>query len=183
MLLLSDKKSSRPIYISSSQPILIPNSISLSLSLSLFLSLSLHWHSCFPFHTSAVIKETDAMCWNTVIGLWQVSEKMYPSAVLFTDYKSVCNCTYPTFYQRTRTHTCIRTYTYHERKVCDYINPIPTSTTLAQASIVGRSGLAVRRYASKQKDIGSIRFGCHFSSNIVVYGHCLVTLPSQLMKH
>ena len=36
---------------------------------------------------------------------------------------------------------------------------------------------------SKQKDLGSILFGSPFSSKIVVYGHCLVTLPTQLMKH
>ena len=43
------------------------------------------------------------------------------------------------------------------------------------------SGKALCRY--KQKDFGSIRFGSPFSSKIVVYGHCLVTLPTQLMKH
>ena len=49
---------------------------------------------------------------------------------------------------------------------------------------VSRCGLAVRRLAGKQKDLGSIRFGSPFSSpKIVVYGHCLVTLPTQLMKH
>ena len=47
------------------------------------------------------------------------------------------------------------------------------------------SRLAVRRWAGKQKDLGSIRFASpfFFSSKIVVYGHCLVTLPTQLMKH
>ena len=34
-----------------------------------------------------------------------------------------------------------------------------------------------------QKDLGSIRFGSPFSSKRVVYGHCLVTLPTQLMKY
>ena len=50
---------------------------------------------------------------------------------------------------------------------------------------VSRCGLAVWRLAGKQKDLGSIRFGSPFSSikKIVVYGHCLVTLPTQLMKH
>ena len=50
---------------------------------------------------------------------------------------------------------------------------------------VSRCGLAVRRLAGKQKDLGSIRFGSPFSSlqQIVVYGHCLVTLPTQLMEH
>ena len=48
---------------------------------------------------------------------------------------------------------------------------------------VSRCGLAVRRLAGKQKDLGSIRFRSPFSSKIVVYGHCLVTLPTQLMKH
>ena len=49
--------------------------------------------------------------------------------------------------------------------------------------VENRCGLAVRRQAGKQKDLGSIRFGSPFSSKIVVYGHCLVTLPTQLMKH
>ena len=35
--------------------------------------------------------------------------------------------------------------------------------------IVSRCGLAVRRKAGKQKDLGSIRFGSPFSSKIVVY--------------
>ena len=37
----------------------------------------------------------------------------------------------------------------------------------------------------KHEDLGSIRFGSPFSSlqKIVVYGHCLVTLPTQLMEH
>ena len=38
---------------------------------------------------------------------------------------------------------------------------------------VSRCGLAVRRLAGKQKDLGSIRFGSPFS----------VTLSTQLMKH
>ena len=49
--------------------------------------------------------------------------------------------------------------------------------------IVSRCGLAVRREAGKQKDLGSIRFRSPFSSKIVVCGHCLLTLPTQLMKH
>ena len=49
--------------------------------------------------------------------------------------------------------------------------------------IVNRCGLAVRHEAGKQKDFGSIRFGSPLSSKIVVYGHCLVTLATQLMKH
>ena len=49
--------------------------------------------------------------------------------------------------------------------------------------VVSRCGLAVRRLPGKQKALGSIRFGSPFSSKIVVYGHCLVTLPTQLMKH
>ena len=48
---------------------------------------------------------------------------------------------------------------------------------------VSRCGLAVRRLAGKQKDLGSIRLGYPFSSKIVVDGHCLVTLPTQLIKH
>ena len=52
--------------------------------------------------------------------------------------------------------------------------------TLFNLSVVSRCGLAVRRLAGKQEDLGSIRFGSPFSS---LYGHCLVTLPTQLMKH
>ena len=48
---------------------------------------------------------------------------------------------------------------------------------------VSRFGLEVKRWAGKQKDLGSIRFGSPFSSKIVVYGHSLVTLLTQLMKH
>ena len=48
---------------------------------------------------------------------------------------------------------------------------------------LSRRGLAVRLRGSMQKDVGSIRVGSPFSSNIVVYGHCLVTLPTQLMEH
>ena len=36
---------------------------------------------------------------------------------------------------------------------------------------VSRSNLAVRRWAGKQKDLGSIRFGSPLSSKIVVNGH------------
>ena len=46
-----------------------------------------------------------------------------------------------------------------------------------------RFGPAVRRKAGEQKDLGSIRLGSLFSSKIVVYGHCLVTLPTLLVKH
>ena len=42
------------------------------------------------------------------------------------------------------------------------------------AQLVSRCGLAVSRYAC------SIRFGSRFSSDIVVYGHCLVTLPPKI---
>ena len=38
-------------------------------------------------------------------------------------------------------------------------------------------GLAVRRSAGKQKDLGSIRFGSPLSSKVAAYGHCIVTLP------
>ena len=50
-------------------------------------------------------------------------------------------------------------------------------------SFVSRCGLAVRRLAGQQKDLRWICFGSPFSSKIVNYGHCLVTLPTQLMKH
>ena len=48
--------------------------------------------------------------------------------------------------------------------------------------LVSRCGLAVRREAGKQKDLGPIRSGSPLSSKTVVYGYCLVTLPTQLMK-
>ena len=41
---------------------------------------------------------------------------------------------------------------------------------------VRRFGLAVRRWAGKQKDSVRICFGSPFSSEVVVCGHCLVTL-------
>ena len=50
---------------------------------------------------------------------------------------------------------------------------------------VSRLAPAVRRYAGKQKDLGSIppRLSFFFKK-VVVCGHCLVTLcPSQLTKH
>ena len=61
---------------------------------------------------------------------------------------------------------------------------VPGSIPGVPSNFVSRCGLAVRRLAGKQKDLGSIRFGSPFSSlqKIVVYGHCLVTLPTQLMK-
>ena len=58
---------------------------------------------------------------------------------------------------------------------------ISNSSLLSE--IESRCGLAVRRYAGKQKDLGSTRFCSPFSSNMVVYGHCLATLPTLLMKH
>ena len=59
------------------------------------------------------------------------------------------------------------------------------SATPLPSPHVSQCGLAVRRLAGKQKDLGSIRFGSSFSSlqKIMVYGHCLVTLPTQLMKY
>ena len=49
------------------------------------------------------------------------------------------------------------------------------------AGIVSRLGLVVRRSAGKRKDVGSIpRFGSPFSAKIVIYGHCLVTLPCTI---
>ena len=42
-------------------------------------------------------------------------------------------------------------------------------------------GLVVRCSAGKRKDLGStLRFGSPFSSKLVVYGHCLVTLPCTM---
>ena len=57
--------------------------------------------------------------------------------------------------------------------------------SLCKTIVQGNQLLAVRRLAGKQKDLGSIRLGFPFSSlsKIVVYGHCLVTLPTQVMKH
>ena len=50
---------------------------------------------------------------------------------------------------------------------------------------VSRCGLAVRRLAGKAEGpwFDPLRLSFLFSSKIVVYGHCLVTLPTQLMKH
>ena len=45
-----------------------------------------------------------------------------------------------------------------------------------------RLGLVVRFQADEQKDPGSIRFESPFSSKLVVYGHCLVTLLTQFMR-
>ena len=49
-------------------------------------------------------------------------------------------------------------------------------------NIVSRFGLAVRRSAGKQKDLGSnpLRLSFLFSSKVVV---CLVTLSLTVMKH
>ena len=41
-----------------------------------------------------------------------------------------------------------------------------------------RFGIAIRRGTSVR-----IRFGCPFSSKVVVCGHCLVTLSLTIMKH
>ena len=53
------------------------------------------------------------------------------------------------------------------------------------SSHLSRCGLAVRRLAGKQKDLGSIRLGSPFSSlqKLWFMDTCLVTLPTQLMKH
>ena len=49
------------------------------------------------------------------------------------------------------------------------------------SSTVIRLGLVVRRSVGKRKDQGStLRFGSPTSSNIVVYRHCLVTLPCTI---
>ena len=46
---------------------------------------------------------------------------------------------------------------------------------------VSRLGMLVRRSAGKRKDAGSSpRFGSPFSSKVVIYGHCLVTLPCTI---
>ena len=44
---------------------------------------------------------------------------------------------------------------------------------------MSRCDLVARPFAGKQKDLGLICFGSPFSSKSVVYGHCLVTLPTQ----
>ena len=51
---------------------------------------------------------------------------------------------------------------------------------------MSRFGLAVRREAGKQKDLGSNplrEFGCPFSSKVVVCGHCLVTLSLTINEN
>ena len=45
---------------------------------------------------------------------------------------------------------------------------------------VSRSDLAVRRWAGKQKDLGSNPLRLSFLFTSCVCGHCLVTLSSQL---
>ena len=54
----------------------------------------------------------------------------------------------------------------------------------ALKSNVSRFGLAVRRYAGKQKGLGSnlLRFSFLFKK-VVVCGHCLVSLSLTIMKH
>ena len=64
-----------------------------------------------------------------------------------------------------------------------YYYPQASNSRSLRNNHMSRCGLAVRRCAGKQKDLGSIRFGSLFSSNFVVYGHCLVTFPARLMKH
>ena len=52
---------------------------------------------------------------------------------------------------------------------------------LARHKTVSRLGLVVRHSAGKRNDAGSTpRFGSPFSSIIVIYGHCLVTLPCTI---
>ena len=62
---------------------------------------------------------------------------------------------------------------------------------------MSRRGLAVTRYAGKQKDFSLTHFGSPFSSKIVVYGHlscdfahtvnetlkCLTRLPALMQSH
>ena len=47
----------------------------------------------------------------------------------------------------------------------------------------GKEGGVCINLMLRWKDLGSIRFCSPFSSKLVVYGHCLVTLPTQFMKH
>ena len=49
--------------------------------------------------------------------------------------------------------------------------------------VVSQFGLAVRRQAGKQRDLGSNLLGAPFSSQVVVCGQCLVTLSLTIMKH
>ena len=51
-----------------------------------------------------------------------------------------------------------------ERETCEAGGSGNISTWFSQYSIVSRCGLAVRRLAGKQKDVGSIRFGSPLSS-------------------
>ena len=56
-------------------------------------------------------------------------------------------------------------------------------TSSPEFSVSKPVGSAVRRYAGKQKNVGSIpRFGSPLSPEVVIYRHCLgdfATLPSQ----
>ena len=72
-------------------------------------------------------------------------------------------------------HTCVAEYAWNGGDICRW------ERGRGEASFsVSRCGLVARRQAGKQKDLGPIRFGFPFSSEIVVYGHCLVTLPTQI---
>ena len=76
----------------------------------------------------------------------------------------------------------------NRQRKCDTLHPIASQCFCEYVQsyrIVSRCGLAVRRLAGQQKDLASIRCGSPFSSlqKIVVHGHCLVTLPTPLMKH
>ena len=66
--------------------------------------------------------------------------------------------------------------TYFNVSGCTAIGPI-VSYRREEAGYKGL-GLVVRRSAGRRKDAGSTpRLGSPFSSQIVIDGHCLVTLP------
>ena len=49
---------------------------------------------------------------------------------------------------------------------------------------VSQFGQAIRRYAGKQRDFGSISIGCPFSGKVTVHGHCpTVTLHSTVKEN
>ena len=73
--------------------------------------------------------------------------------------------------------------TFHEilPKLLDKLleNTVLNRLHIGHPYLVSRFGLAVRRYAGKRKDLGSIPLRLSFLfKKVVVCGHCLVNCPS-----
>ena len=70
-----------------------------------------------------------------------------------------------------------------EPRVGSTIALVDTSSIGVLSSGMEQEPLVVRRSAGKRKDAGSTpSFGSPFSSKIVIYGHCLVTLPCTITE-